>query len=278
MDKNHVGYVYLYLHMLRFTGRAWLRAALNEHTLERYIQDILSDVPSLKNHYEPHAFLLDVERASMLPQMAAGLSTILFAAVVDNPELNGLPKSRTSSGPSSVLTNKVQQDVPEAVVAPEAKEMVTVKRKKKKKRAKHNELLDDINGTEEAGTSRPFASSTPVAIGDQSVSASTTPSISAQNTPSGDEHGSEQMARSEVVDEDNGLDTDASSSELVQGHERQINQPRTPYQDSSAAVSATQDKNLSLDSMTEPGQIQINPHVSVDSWKPKAGDHHIVVA
>jgi hypothetical protein len=72
MDKNHVGYVYLYLHMLRFTGRAWLRAALNEHTLERYIQDILSDVPSLKNHYEPHAFLLDVERASMLPQMAAG--------------------------------------------------------------------------------------------------------------------------------------------------------------------------------------------------------------
>jgi hypothetical protein len=156
--------------------------------------------------------------------------------------------------------------------------MVTVKRKKKKKRAKHNELLDDINGTEEAGTSRPFASSTPVAIGDQSVSASTTPSISAQNTPSGDEHGSEQMARSEVVDEDNGLDTDASSSELVQGHERQINQPRTPYQDSSAAVSATQDKNLSLDSMTEPGQIQINPHVSVDSWKPKAGDHHIVVA
>lgn len=75
------------------TGRAWIRAALNEHTLERYVQEILSERSSLqldstavirsalsivvlcrtvRNHYEPHAFLLDIERSSMLPQMAAG--------------------------------------------------------------------------------------------------------------------------------------------------------------------------------------------------------------
>ena len=156
--------------------------------------------------------------------------------------------------------------------------MVTVKRKKKTKRSKHNEFLDNANGTEEAGTSYPSTSSTPVAIGSQSVSASTTPSVSAQNTPSGDEHGSDRMARSGVVDQDNGLDTDASSIELVQGYERQINQPHIPDQDSNAAPE-TQDKRLSLASMTEPGEIQINPHASIDSWKPRTGDvHHIALA
>ena len=31
-----------------FAGRAWLRASLNEHTLERYLQDLLADTSMLK--------------------------------------------------------------------------------------------------------------------------------------------------------------------------------------------------------------------------------------
>lgn len=97
-------------------GRAWLRCALNEHSLERYLHTLLADRPRLgsvsfiqgtsdwrdltftdlhkchhsicppphvpliwfaffppaRTYYEDWAFVLDEERASMLPTMAAG--------------------------------------------------------------------------------------------------------------------------------------------------------------------------------------------------------------
>ncbi|TNN04107.1 hypothetical protein fugu_001136 [Takifugu bimaculatus] len=53
-------------------GRAWLRCALNEHSLERYLHSLLADRPRLGNYYEDWSFVLDEERASMLPTMAAG--------------------------------------------------------------------------------------------------------------------------------------------------------------------------------------------------------------
>uniref|UniRef100_A0A3Q1GAB2 Sorting nexin-29-like n=1 Tax=Acanthochromis polyacanthus TaxID=80966 RepID=A0A3Q1GAB2_9TELE len=52
-------------------GRAWLRCALNEHSLERYLHTLLADRPRLGTYYEDWAFILDEERASMLPTMAA---------------------------------------------------------------------------------------------------------------------------------------------------------------------------------------------------------------
>uniref|UniRef100_A0A3Q1G7S3 Sorting nexin-29-like n=1 Tax=Acanthochromis polyacanthus TaxID=80966 RepID=A0A3Q1G7S3_9TELE len=51
-------------------GRAWLRCALNEHSLERYLHTLLADRPRLGTYYEDWAFILDEERASMLPTMA----------------------------------------------------------------------------------------------------------------------------------------------------------------------------------------------------------------
>ncbi|KAG8145572.1 putative Sorting nexin-29 isoform X1 protein, partial [Naja naja] len=57
-------------------GRAWLRCALNEHSLERYLHMLLAD----KNHL------------SMIPTMAAGLNSILFAINIDNKDLNGPSK------------------------------------------------------------------------------------------------------------------------------------------------------------------------------------------
>ncbi|XP_041431827.1 sorting nexin-29 isoform X5 [Xenopus laevis] len=73
-------------------GRAWLRCALNEHSLERYVHMLLGDSNRLSFFYEDWSFLLDEERSSMIPTMAAGLNSILFAINIDNKDLNGQAK------------------------------------------------------------------------------------------------------------------------------------------------------------------------------------------
>lgn len=75
----------------RGKGRALIRAALNERALERYVLTWLSD-PNLTTSYENWALLRDAERTHLLPSMAAGLSSILFAISVDSPDLNVPPK------------------------------------------------------------------------------------------------------------------------------------------------------------------------------------------
>ncbi|XP_040597005.1 sorting nexin-29 [Mesocricetus auratus] len=73
-------------------GRAWLRCALNEHSLERYLHMLLADRARLSTFYEDWSFVMDEERSSMLPTMAAGLNCILFAINIDNRDLNGQSK------------------------------------------------------------------------------------------------------------------------------------------------------------------------------------------
>ncbi|XP_070157473.1 sorting nexin-29 [Polyergus mexicanus] len=70
-------------------GRAWLRAVLNEKSLERHLHAIINP-DTLSPFYEEWAFLLDQEKSSVLPNVAAGLGTILFAIRVDNEELDDL--------------------------------------------------------------------------------------------------------------------------------------------------------------------------------------------
>nr|CAD7408261.1 unnamed protein product [Timema cristinae] len=69
-------------------GRAWLRSALNERSLERYLHCMLGNTAHLHIFYEDWSFLVDQEKSSMLPVMAAGLGSILFAIGIDNLELN----------------------------------------------------------------------------------------------------------------------------------------------------------------------------------------------
>ncbi|KAL3876226.1 hypothetical protein ACJMK2_034096 [Sinanodonta woodiana] len=69
-------------------GRAWLRASLNEHSLERYMHMIIEREDLLGQHYENWSFLMDQEKSSMLPMMARGLDSILFAVTVDKADLN----------------------------------------------------------------------------------------------------------------------------------------------------------------------------------------------
>lgn len=87
-------------------GRAWLRCALNEHSLERYLHMLLADRTRLSAFYEEWAFILDEERASMLPTMAAGLNSILFAINIDNTDLNG--QARTGPSVSLLLKESTQ--------------------------------------------------------------------------------------------------------------------------------------------------------------------------
>uniref|UniRef100_A0A3B3V076 Sorting nexin 29 n=1 Tax=Poecilia latipinna TaxID=48699 RepID=A0A3B3V076_9TELE len=89
-------------------GRAWLRCALNEHSLERYLHTLLADRPRLRTFYEDWAFVLDEERASMLPTMAAGLNSILFAINIDNSDLNGAAPRGGGSSVSSLLKESTQ--------------------------------------------------------------------------------------------------------------------------------------------------------------------------
>ncbi|XP_049297490.1 sorting nexin-29-like [Anopheles funestus] len=78
----------------RGRARALLRAFLNEHALERYVLMWLGDAELLETHYEPWAMLRQVEVQSLLPSVAAGLGTILFAIIIDRPELNRLVAGR----------------------------------------------------------------------------------------------------------------------------------------------------------------------------------------
>ncbi|KAF7273900.1 hypothetical protein GWI33_013417 [Rhynchophorus ferrugineus] len=64
------------------------RSTLNEKSLERYFHTVLGDREILVEYYESWALLRDEDKNSMLPNMAAGLGSILFAISIDKPEFN----------------------------------------------------------------------------------------------------------------------------------------------------------------------------------------------
>ncbi|XP_076818618.1 sorting nexin-29-like [Clavelina lepadiformis] len=137
-------------------GRAWLRCCLNEHSLERYFHIFLSDVNLLRDYYEPEAFMLDQERSSTLPQMAAGLGSIVFKIKYDDISLDG---SATKPQPSfasnlipnlinvasSGLTSKSDSAIPNSSLEAQSSGSVDKIKKKagRKKRAKIISFGDD---------------------------------------------------------------------------------------------------------------------------------------
>lgn len=132
-------------------GRAWLRSSLNEHSLERTFHHMLGNKSLLSQFYEKEAFLLDEERASMLPMIAAGLSSILFALTVDSEELNIVrqqppPLTINKEVLTSILPSFPQKHVVEpspvysAVLTDESKQ----EKKKKKKKKKRNAAIVSI--------------------------------------------------------------------------------------------------------------------------------------
>ena len=84
-------------------AKAWLRSSLNEHSLERYFHILISDQDNLTQFYEKFSFMKDSERVAVLPQMAAGLSSILFAIKIDNEALNHDPDDVNDTEKSNEL-------------------------------------------------------------------------------------------------------------------------------------------------------------------------------
>lgn len=90
LAKSELDRYYLLKNVTSNVGRcrAWIRASLNEQTLEKSIRQILADQVNLGKFYEDWSFLKDTERNSMLPSLAAGVSTIIFAINIDRSDLN----------------------------------------------------------------------------------------------------------------------------------------------------------------------------------------------
>lgn len=149
-------------------GRAWLRSALNEHSLERYMHMILADSSQIRNFYEDWAFLLDDERSSMLPMMAAGLGSILFAISIDNPDLNLV---RTSNIESPVENTKYsppkEEFEPKPVISKPSENGIAKKKKKKKRPTSQVVSFDDDDLCNENISLTEQATLTP--IGDSSI-------------------------------------------------------------------------------------------------------------
>lgn len=107
-------------------GKALLRAILNERALERYMLIWLGDEKLVEESYESWALMRDAEITGLLPNMAAGLSTILFAVSIDAPELNAPTRAKPEvvepiiatkppSGPArkvNVIQREILDEVP----------------------------------------------------------------------------------------------------------------------------------------------------------------------
>lgn len=61
----------------RGRARAWLRSAINERSLERYMTGLINST-NIGTFYEDWSFLLNQESSSILPNMAAGKMDFLL--------------------------------------------------------------------------------------------------------------------------------------------------------------------------------------------------------
>ncbi|XP_019849243.1 PREDICTED: sorting nexin-29-like [Amphimedon queenslandica] len=151
-------------------GRAWLRGSINERTLENYMQTLLSDRNHLRNHYEPHAFVMDEERGTMLPVMAAGLSSIIFSIAFDVDYLNSplktfeVPRIDSALQPasSSVVAASIKPSFALRMgSAPQDDDVVAISNKKGKKKKKKTPSPDS-NLLDQTTPTNPINQATPI--------------------------------------------------------------------------------------------------------------------
>ncbi|XP_029046049.1 sorting nexin-29 [Osmia bicornis bicornis] len=164
-------------------GRAWLRAVLNERSLERHLHAIL-DPTILSPFYEDWAFLLDQERSAILPNVAAGLGSILFAIRIDNEELdNNLTGSDIEKQKVSLSEPIISSTIPGS----------TLKQKQRKKVPTHIISFDNENDEQERTEVAASVSAPPTCLNSPAVA-----SIKNSELPS--LTGSESQAKSDDTD------------------------------------------------------------------------------
>lgn len=102
--------------------KAWIRACLNEHSLEKYILLLLENETTLIKLYESWSLIRDSEKSAVLPNCAAGLKSILFALSVDNSAWNDLPLKQ----PANIEEQHIPPSNPSQVVKIKKKKKVNV--------------------------------------------------------------------------------------------------------------------------------------------------------
>ncbi|XP_054741790.1 sorting nexin-29 [Anastrepha obliqua] len=69
-------------------GKAFIRATLNENSLQRYLLTWLDAEDDLRRYYTQWSLLLDVTASKELPRIVGSLHDVLFALTVNSTELN----------------------------------------------------------------------------------------------------------------------------------------------------------------------------------------------
>ena len=89
-------------------GKAWLRTALNEQSLEKYFLLFLGDEIRLREFYEDWAFFRDEARASLLPSIATSLCQLRFALKLDDNSINSDQPNNLTSSLSGLLSTSLR--------------------------------------------------------------------------------------------------------------------------------------------------------------------------
>lgn len=209
-------------------GRAWLRACLNEHSLERYMHMLIEKEELFSQFYHDWAFMCDQERNSMLPSMAAGLGSILFAITVDRPELNKAYQNqiRVGNGGDSTIPGTMD-DEPRAVIAGDSSPTLKKKEKRKKKK-----MPNVVSFDEDDAESRPRR---------QSSVNSTSSSVTSEEKTGSSQHYSDPASRAvdALAAEQNKLQKELSQSSGATGSLDSVDMGRPVLQAQSSTVSTT---------------------------------------
>eukprot|EP00731_Ephydatia_muelleri_P028567 Em0020g211a len=105
--------------------------------MERYLHSIASQEEALRSMYEPTAFLLDQDRASTLPNMAAGLSSVAFAINFDAMYLDSPRRFVDVFSGTVFLSPPATSDPTPAGGDDDEDEVVAVRVPKEKKKETH---------------------------------------------------------------------------------------------------------------------------------------------
>uniref|UniRef100_A0A1A9WKZ3 Sorting nexin-29 n=1 Tax=Glossina brevipalpis TaxID=37001 RepID=A0A1A9WKZ3_9MUSC len=129
-------------------GRAFIRASLNEHSLERYLLMWLADPKQLSSYYTHWSLLIDEEISVTLPEIIKSLDNILFALNLDKCESNSALKNFCFT-----LQSNVEKKEEPIIYAPAP---VKVKNKTNNKNNAIERHIETSNSTEDLLKSLPI--------------------------------------------------------------------------------------------------------------------------
>ncbi|XP_045542843.1 sorting nexin-29 [Papilio machaon] len=131
--------------------RAFIRAALNERSLERYLQSWISH-GLLSEYYEEDA-MVRTREANLLPDIAAGLSTILFALSIDKAVLNDSQQITQTTKPEHVIPLPTPIKASGNVNRKPIRQVITFEEQNDRK--KINKIIDPVAQTSTLWNSAP---------------------------------------------------------------------------------------------------------------------------